>query len=71
MALHYFSFYLDKPQLLLICLPKNLQSKKTETELSEIELQQKRPQIFDPKIDLQWYKSMLTKLIVRTCIYIF
>lgn len=47
----------DKSPLLLICLPKHVQSKKTEKELSEIELLRKRPQIFDPPKDLQWYHS--------------
>ncbi|ALC49431.1 hop, partial [Drosophila busckii] len=46
----------DKPPLLLLCLPKNLKTKKTETELSEAELQRRNPQIFNPKTDLQWYE---------------
>ena len=31
--------------------------KKTVGETIEAELQRKRVQIIDPKIDLQWYKS--------------
>lgn len=49
----------DKSPLLLICLPKHVQSKKTEKEISEEELLRKRPQIFDPPKDLQWYHSKL------------
>lgn len=51
----------DKSPLLLICLPKNVQSQKTEKELSEAELQRKRVQIFDPPKDLQWYHSKCNK----------
>ncbi|KNC24939.1 Tyrosine-protein kinase hopscotch [Lucilia cuprina] len=47
----------DKSPLLLICLPKHVQLKKTERELSEAELLRKRPQIFDPPKDLQWYHN--------------
>ncbi|XP_067640532.1 tyrosine-protein kinase hopscotch [Eurosta solidaginis] len=47
----------DKPPLLLICLPKNLQPKKTDTELSDAELRERKVQIFDRKRDLRWYKN--------------
>lgn len=47
----------DKSPLLLICLPKNVQSKKTEKELSEAELQRKGGKIFYLSKDLQWYRS--------------
>lgn len=47
----------DKPPLLLLCLPKNLKTKKTEAKLSEAELLRRNPQIFNPKTDLQWYKG--------------
>lgn len=48
----------DKPPLMLTCLPRNqLTTKKTVSEISEAELQRQRVQIFDPKIDLQWYKN--------------
>lgn len=47
----------DKPPLLLLCLPKNLITKKTEAKLSEAELLRRNPQIFNPKTDLQWYKG--------------
>ncbi|XP_054727303.1 tyrosine-protein kinase hopscotch [Anastrepha obliqua] len=47
----------DKAPLLLICLPKNLQPKKTDTELSEAELRKRKVQIFDRKHDLRWYKN--------------
>ncbi|XP_034487752.1 tyrosine-protein kinase hopscotch [Drosophila innubila] len=49
----------DKPPLLLLCLPKNLKTKKTEMELSEAELQRKNPQLFNPKTDLQWYRDSI------------
>lgn len=47
----------DRSPLLLICLPKNVQSKKTEKELSEAELQRERVKILDLSKDLQWYHS--------------
>ncbi|XP_075155140.1 tyrosine-protein kinase hopscotch [Haematobia irritans] len=47
----------DKSPLLLICLPKSVQSKKTEKELSEAELQRKRVQILDLARDLRWYHN--------------
>lgn len=57
---NYVTFnYLDYAPLLLICLPKNLHPKKTDTELSEAELRRRRVQIFDRKHDLRWYKSKL------------
>ncbi|XP_062138602.1 tyrosine-protein kinase hopscotch isoform X2 [Drosophila sulfurigaster albostrigata] len=49
----------DKPPLLLLCLPKNLKTKKTEMELSEGELQRRNAQIFNPKTDLQWYRDSI------------
>ncbi|KAH8416569.1 hypothetical protein KR222_009855 [Zaprionus bogoriensis] len=51
----------DKPPLLLLCLPKNLKTKKTEAELSEAELQRRNPQIFNPKTDLQWYRDSISQ----------
>ena len=51
--------YLDYAPLLLICLPKNLHPKKTDTELSEAELRKRRVQILDRKHDLRFYKSKL------------
>ncbi|XP_061389403.1 tyrosine-protein kinase hopscotch [Musca vetustissima] len=47
----------DRSPLLLICLPKNVQSKKTEKELSEAELQRERVKILDLSKDLQWYHN--------------
>ncbi|XP_050332636.1 tyrosine-protein kinase hopscotch [Bactrocera neohumeralis] len=47
----------DYAPLLLICLPKNLHPKKTDTELSEAELRRRRVQILDRKHDLRWYKN--------------
>ncbi|EDV99841.1 tyrosine-protein kinase hopscotch [Drosophila grimshawi] len=50
----------DKPSLLLLLLPKNLKSKKTDAELSEAELQRRNPQLFIPKSDLRWYPDSVT-----------
>ncbi|XP_036317971.1 tyrosine-protein kinase hopscotch-like [Rhagoletis pomonella] len=47
----------EKAPLLLICLPKNLQPKKTDTELSDAELRKRKVQIFDRKQDLRWYQN--------------
>nr|XP_014102443.1 tyrosine-protein kinase hopscotch [Bactrocera oleae] len=47
----------DYAPLLLICLPKNLHPKKTDTELSEAELRKRRVQILDRKHDLRFYKN--------------
>lgn len=58
----------DKPPLLLLCLPKNLKTKKTEAKLSEAELQRRNPQIFNPKTDLQWYKGKLLLLLFLSVI---
>lgn len=61
----------DKPPLLLLCLPKNLKTKKTEAKLSEAELQRRNPQIFNPKTDLQWYKGMLLLSLIAMKFLIF
>ncbi|XP_055846942.1 tyrosine-protein kinase hopscotch [Episyrphus balteatus] len=51
----------DKPLLLLICLPRNRLQKTTDNEIKKEKLQENRPQIFDPKKDLQWYIHSVTR----------
>ncbi|XP_055912782.1 tyrosine-protein kinase hopscotch [Eupeodes corollae] len=45
----------DKPQLLLLCVSRNLLPKTTGNEITLERLQENRPQIFEPKRDLQRY----------------